>query len=123
MGRLHTRYSPVRRSSARASSPVTPRLACVKPAASVHPEPGSNSSLYIIFLIFLRLTSLANYTLLYLLPFLITIFSMNSYLLSFSLVSLSANTPFLRDCKDKYFFLFCKFFMNFYYLFFASLIL
>ena len=25
---------------------VTPRLACVKPAASVHPEPGSNSSLY-----------------------------------------------------------------------------
>jgi len=24
---------------------VTPRLACVKPAASVHPEPGSNSSL------------------------------------------------------------------------------
>ena len=26
---------------------VTPRLACVKPVASVHPEPGSNSSLYI----------------------------------------------------------------------------
>ena len=25
---------------------VTVRLACVKPAASVHPEPGSNSSLY-----------------------------------------------------------------------------
>ena len=25
--------------------PVTPRLACVRPAASVHPEPGSNSSL------------------------------------------------------------------------------
>ena len=24
---------------------VTPRLACVRPAASVHPEPGSNSSL------------------------------------------------------------------------------
>ena len=23
----------------------TPRLACVKPVASVHPEPGSNSSL------------------------------------------------------------------------------
>ena len=44
-GRLHTRYAPVRRSSAEASFPVTPRLACVKPAASVHPEPGSNSSL------------------------------------------------------------------------------
>src|SRR5690625_4442035 len=27
-------------------SPYTPRLACVKPAASVHPEPGSNSSSY-----------------------------------------------------------------------------
>ena len=30
---------------------AAPRLACVKPAASVHPEPGSNSSLYIISLI------------------------------------------------------------------------
>ena len=28
----------------------TPRLACVKPAASVHPEPGSNSSSYILIL-------------------------------------------------------------------------
>ena len=46
-GRFYTRYAPVRRSSASASTPVTPRLACVKPAASVHPEPGSNSSLYI----------------------------------------------------------------------------
>ena len=46
-GRLHTCYAPVRRSSAEASFPVTPRLACVRPAASVHPEPGSNSSLSI----------------------------------------------------------------------------
>ena len=47
-GRLDTRYSPVRRSpSAVASnSHAAPRLACVKPVASVHPEPGSNSSLY-----------------------------------------------------------------------------
>ena len=45
-GRFHTRYAPVRRSSAEASFPVTPRLACVRPVASVHPEPGSNSSLY-----------------------------------------------------------------------------
>ncbi len=29
---------------------AAPRLACVKPAASVHPEPGSNSSLYIFIL-------------------------------------------------------------------------
>ena len=30
---------------------AAPRLACVKPAASVHPEPGSNSSLYIFKLL------------------------------------------------------------------------
>ena len=50
-GRLHTCYSPVRRSPAEsASTPsAAPRLACVKPAASVHPEPGSNSPLFIFF--------------------------------------------------------------------------
>ena len=26
---------------------VTPRLACVKPVASVHPEPGSNSLIFV----------------------------------------------------------------------------
>ena len=55
-GRLHTCYSPVRRSPASSAStaPAAPRLACVKPAASVHPEPGSNSPLlYIFFDIFL----------------------------------------------------------------------
>ena len=40
---IPTHYSPVRRSSASASTPVTARLACVKPAASVQSEPGSNS--------------------------------------------------------------------------------
>ena len=46
-GRLHTRYSPVRRSPPIEASfnHAAPRLACVKPVASVHPEPGSNSSL------------------------------------------------------------------------------
>ncbi len=49
-GRLHTFYSPVRRSPAAEASfsPAAPRLACVKPVASVHPEPGSNSSLLFI---------------------------------------------------------------------------
>ena len=28
---------------------AAPRLACVRPVASVHPEPGSNSSLYLFF--------------------------------------------------------------------------
>ena len=47
-GRLDTRYSPVRRSPSKEASflHAAPRLACVKPVASVHPEPGSNSSLY-----------------------------------------------------------------------------
>ena len=49
-GRLLTRYAPFRRSPAPviADRPAAPRLACVRPAASVHPEPGSNSSSYII---------------------------------------------------------------------------
>ena len=47
-GRLPTRYSPVRHSVTEASPrrdplPCFVRLACVKHAASVHPEPGSNS--------------------------------------------------------------------------------
>ena len=57
-GRLHTCYSPVRHSPAggASSSPAAVRLACVKPAASVHPEPGSNSPLLnIFFLIYLRI--------------------------------------------------------------------
>ena len=33
---------------------VAPRLACVRPAASVHPEPGSNSSSYIkLFIVYI----------------------------------------------------------------------
>ena len=53
-GRLHTRYSPVRRSPSVSASwhHVAPRLACVRPVASVHPEPGSNSSLYDFFYFF-----------------------------------------------------------------------
>ena len=49
--RLDTRYSPVRRSPSEvaSNSHAAPRLACVKPVASVHPEPGSNSTLYKIY--------------------------------------------------------------------------
>ena len=51
-GRLDTRYSPVRRSPSTIASNrhAAPRLACVKPVASVHPEPGSNSTLYMLYL-------------------------------------------------------------------------
>ena len=52
IGKLHTRYSPVRRSPPGIATCAAPRLACVKPVASVHPEPGSNSSLLILFYTF-----------------------------------------------------------------------
>ena len=42
---MHTRYAPVRHSQS-PEGDFTVRLACIRPAASVHPEPGSNSSLY-----------------------------------------------------------------------------
>ena len=47
-GRFYTRYAPVRRSPPSTSTRAAPRLACIRPAASVHPEPGSNSPLYIV---------------------------------------------------------------------------
>ena len=40
--------APVAGRRNRSSSPAAPRLACVKPVASVHPEPGSNSPLLVI---------------------------------------------------------------------------
>ena len=48
-GKLLTRYAPFRRSPTGIATLAAPRLACVKPAASVHPEPGSNSSWYIFY--------------------------------------------------------------------------
>ena len=46
-GRLPTRYSPVRNSSGEASSSFSVLLACIRHAASVRPEPGSNSHLIV----------------------------------------------------------------------------
>ena len=45
--------APVAGGSKQAYFPAAPRLACVKPVASVHPEPGSNSSLLFILFLFL----------------------------------------------------------------------
>ena len=59
-GRFDTCYAPVRRSPSTSASTchAAPRLACVKPVASVHPEPGSNSPLYILlYLLFCSATS------------------------------------------------------------------
>ena len=52
--RLHTCYAPVRRSPSTiiANCYAAPRLACVRPAASVYPEPGSNSPLLMLWLSF-----------------------------------------------------------------------
>ena len=93
---------------------AAPRLACVKPAASVHPEPGSNSSLYILIMLSLFLTllvSIKKLTLVYLkfcykFPVLactfLSVFSKN-----FRLKTRSCSE---RDCKGTTFFLFCKLF-------------
>ena len=56
--RLHTCYAPVRRSPSTiiANRYAAPRLACVRPAASVYPEPGSNSPLLMLWFV-LRLES------------------------------------------------------------------
>ena len=50
-GRLDTRDSPIRRSPSPVASyrHAAPRLACVRPVASVHPDPGSNSPLLLSF--------------------------------------------------------------------------
>ena len=65
-GRLLTRYAPFRRSPSKsiATLHAAPRLACVKPAASVHPEPGSNSSLYISYILLVCLAVLTSLALL-----------------------------------------------------------
>ena len=55
-GRLPTRYSPVRHSLSPPKRIQLVRLACVRHAASVHPEPGSNSHV----LICLQATRLAS---------------------------------------------------------------
>ena len=88
---------------------AAPRLACVKPAASVHPEPGSNSSLYIFLFswpssIVLKLT-LSIYFVRYLL--LVLSFSLFNDLFSALRLGWAVKNPahFLkRDCKGTHFF-------------------
>ena len=45
--------APVAGSRVQALRSAAPRLACVKPAASVHPEPRSNSPLFMLLFFFL----------------------------------------------------------------------
>ena len=100
-GRLHTRYSPVRRSPSVSASwhHDAPRLACVRPVASVHPEPGSNSSLYDFFLLFYTTCWLVTETFTRLvLLFLSIVISSRIACFSFS----------KSDCKSKNFFSFSQ---------------
>ena len=116
-GMLLTRYSPFRRSPPGIATRDAPRLACVKPAASVHPEPGSNSSLYILYyskldsltLILIRIDARSK----------VTDASQDASLCYFSLyLSLSILSmifPLLskRECKGTTFFNSDKFFLIF----------
>ena len=94
---------------------AAPRLACVKPAASVHPEPGSNSSLYIFYsssllltlLISKEINALDSYLFSRYLLVLPSVFSMN-FLVPITPEILALNkTPPFWDCKGKN--LFCSY--------------
>ena len=88
-------------------SRAAPRLACVKPAASVHPEPGSNSSLYFISLPLIRHPS-----------FLLGINALDSFSVlactNPSLFSMNLPVPIQTDCKVNHFFFSGKFFLRFF---------
>ena len=104
-GRLHTRYSPVRRSPSVSASWYhdAPRLACVRPVASVHPEPGSNSSLYLLYsLLYLRSVTWPNWLLSLL--FYCTTLASSIPSMNFSLQRRPRGLPVLRKCcKDTAF--------------------
>ena len=130
-GMLLTCYAPLRRSPPSIATRAAPRLACVKPAASVHPEPGSNSSLYNFYYFFkLALLLLVCY---FSLIKKLTLYSQNLFVLKnnfgtclyFCLPILSMNFSRLREtlhsslplfttslpkreCKGKDFFQSCK---------------
>ena len=89
-------------------SRAAPRLACVKPAASVHPEPGSNSSLYnthissstpTTYSSFLkkRINALISFSVLVVLP---SVFSMNLFAFLFRSFVFRSE----RECKGRHYF-------------------
>ena len=120
--------APVAINRTRKFSHAAPRLACVKPAASVHPEPGSNSSLYNNITLSLSLTLqflqknqrfsincissvLASCT--------VSVFSMNFIYQTWGPFS----TPFfVWDCKGRHFSFTSKLFLNIFSPFYAKII-
>ena len=106
-GRLHTCSAPVRRSQLPKN--LTARLACVRPPASVHPEPGSNSPLYVCFLklkLNLKLTLWFSYLV-------VILFSMIFYSFRFSEISSVSRFRF-ASAKIKTFSRFTKLFLKFF---------
>ena len=99
---------------------AAPRLACVKPAASVHPEPGSNSSLYIFYfpglVQFLRIDALDlclfGTCFLYF-PSVFSMISLNPAPWGWAVKNPAHFVK--RDCKGTHFFDSCKLFSNFFY--------
>ena len=96
---------------------AAPRLACVKPAASVHPEPGSNSSLYILFfqacpgaLNFLKKSTLSNFFCSRYLLYFLSVLSM--------IVVKKSRSSRERDCKGNPTFLISKLYFTFFHCFF-----
>ena len=92
---------------------AAPRLACVKPAASVHPEPGSNSSLYIFYL-YSSSTILTSYFLkrnlrsnVFRVALYISYF-LSSMLLVSIIISINCRSFPERDCKGTPFFFHSK---------------
>ena len=81
--RLHTCYAPVRRSPSTiiANCYAAPRLACVRPAASVYPEPGSNSPLLMLWFV-LRLESNVVFGCFFCTPFPFCFFTRRKFLCS-----------------------------------------
>ena len=96
--------------------PDAPRLACVKPVASVHPEPGSNSSLLKLFMSLLKIPSFLQ------VQVLLTVFILNTcttvvYVIFSKNSSQSVSCETCCKGKDFYFYL-PNFFEVFFDLFF-----
>ena len=125
-----TRYAPLRRSPPEsiAAPRAAPRLACVRPAASVHPEPGSNSSLYNNYFIFPVAPVLLSpvrspgrnrrsYFFRYFLLSSSSLFNELSLSVFPAPLSLSRAPRSERDCKGTAFFFISNFFSNFFLIF------
>ena len=116
-GKLLTRYAPFRRSPPRIAPCAAPRLACVKPAASVHPEPGSNSSLY-IFLFLLACSWRSNFfkklTLSIKFSWILSVLACTYQSSLFKELFVVCNRFFEAGCKGSNYFLITKIYFNFF---------